>query len=83
MRRHLEMLRVGGRTTVELTDTGRRYQYRRTDTGYERRILGDDGAPLRDGSPWEQVTEAEIADWQAHRGQWHPILDALEGENKQ
>lgn len=69
------------RKTVELRDVNdnaqRRFQYRRLDDGIERRVLMSNGEPFRDGSPWEPMTEDEIAQLRSVRGEYHPILDPL------
>ena len=71
-----------GRRTVEIRDPNdnakRRFQYRRSDDGLQRRILRDNGEPFLDtGSPWESMTIDEIGSMLANRGEYHPILDPL------
>jgi hypothetical protein len=72
---------IDGVTVVEMVDPNdnarRRFQYRRSEAGLQRRILRADGAPLVDGSPWEEFAAHELAALYATRGQYHPILDPL------
>lgn len=78
------IITIDERRTVQLIDPNdnaqRRFQYRRTldGGGIERRVLRDNGEPFRDtGSPWEQMSEDEIARLRMMRGTYHPILDPL------
>lgn len=70
-----------GQKTVEMRDPNdnakRRFQYRRAGDAIERRVLQSNGEPFRDGSPWEQMTEDEVAQMRSVRGAYHPILDPL------
>lgn len=72
---------IDGATIVEMVDPNdnarRRFQYRRSGSGIERRMLRADGSPMMDGSPWEEYTAADLASLRAARGQFHPILDPL------
>lgn len=76
------IIETDGRKTVELRavndNAKRRFQYRRLGDGVERRILQSNGKPFVDtGSPWEPMTEDEIAQLRIVRGQYHPVLDPL------
>lgn len=76
------IIETDGRKTVELRDPNdnakRRFQYRRSDDGLERRVLRENGEPFLDtGSPWEPMTEDDIAQLRSVRGEYHPILDPL------
>lgn len=53
------------------------FQYRRSGTGIERRVLQSDGTEFIDGSPWEEIPPNEIRMMAAQRGSFHPILDTL------
>lgn len=45
----------------------------------ERRTLAADGQPFRDsGSPWERMTADELLAMWRVRGDYHPVLDALD-----
>lgn len=76
------MIRTDDRPTVEMINpndnASKRFQYRRSsDGGVEKRVLCDDGTPMRDGSPWERLSAADVAAMAAARGEYHPILDPL------
>ena len=66
-----------GRRTVEMVNPNdnarRRFQYRRSDDGLERRILRDTGSHSH--GAWESMTIDEIGSMLANRGEYHPILD--------
>jgi hypothetical protein len=83
LRKHLStyggrLLATDGRMTVEMIDPNdnseSRYQYRRGDTGLERRMLSHDEVEI-DG--WTTYTPSELAGLLAMRGNWHPILSPL------
>jgi hypothetical protein len=69
---------IDGQDVIELRDPNdnaqRRFQYRRSADGIDRRVLTRDDQPMRDGSPWEPV---DLPALRAVRGTYHPILDPL------
>jgi len=75
-------IKVDGQPAIEMRDPNdnakRRYQYRAADAGIERRVLRADGSPYLDtGSPWEPMTDADLASLEAAHGAYHPILDEV------
>lgn len=78
-----KIIETDGLRTVEMVSPNdnarRKFQYRRSeDGGLERRVLQSSGKPFVDtGSPWEQMSEDEIAQLHLTRGEYHPILDPL------
>jgi len=72
---------IDGQKTVEMINPNdnakRRFQYRRSAMGLERRVLRHDGEPFHEGSPWEELSASDLRALNAVRGQYHPILDAL------
>ena len=72
---------IDGQRVVEIVDLNdgalRRFQYRRSAAGLQRRVLRADGTPMMDGSRWEDFSAEEIANLYRARGEYHPILDPL------
>jgi hypothetical protein len=73
------MIKIEGQPAVELcggsNDNARkRFQYRRSGSSIERRVLQHNGRPMVDGSPWEPV---DVSALMAVAGTYHPILTPL------